>query len=512
MARIPFLWLLLLGLLIRLPPLWHPVQEGQRNAQTACLTANMLEKGRLRMDPVAPWRGGLNARLVLELPAYNLLVLVLDSIPGVSLDLAGRLASLILWLFGFCLLQGLWRLALPQPAWVWANLLFVLAPMSWYMATAFMPETLVQLLTILFIFFALQHGLHPSAINAIALVLVATLGLLVKLPSFAYLGLFLGMVLLDQRGPRGFLHPVLLAGGVLIVSSLVAWSGFVEKVNLPYFPYWAGRENLIGFIQPRLSRLSATFWVKLAGYNLAYVIPPMAAPPAIWGFLQIWKDRNSSFFSRTWLYLAASLLVSALVWGKGPAAQNYYNLPNLLLFCALFGIGVAHWKQTSAFDFIPFPFRLSCFWIFVLTGVIWCVVGYGYLARPDTITLQAASWVRQNAQEGDLILYQPRHSSSVMDYEHQPLLSHSSGHRSWIWTRSTPEWEKQRAMETSTFLIVTLPPDHTDFWEVLRRKARCSAPAPPNSVATLYPDHFLIICSQKDFEVYRNTLPETLSH
>jgi len=55
-----------------LPDLGKPISEGHRNAQTATLTAGMLENGTLRLDPIAPWRGDLDARLVQELPVYNL--------------------------------------------------------------------------------------------------------------------------------------------------------------------------------------------------------------------------------------------------------------------------------------------------------------------------------------------------------------------------------------------------------------------------------------------------------
>ena len=85
--------LLAFGLVIRIPALLEPVQEGQRNAQTATLTAGMIEDGRLRLDPIAPWRGDLDARLVQELPVYNLCVLALAKIPGLSLDVAGRSVS-----------------------------------------------------------------------------------------------------------------------------------------------------------------------------------------------------------------------------------------------------------------------------------------------------------------------------------------------------------------------------------------------------------------------------------
>ena len=57
------LLLLLIGMMIRLPSLVSPISEGHRNAQTATLTAGMLENGELRLDPIAPWRGDLDARI-----------------------------------------------------------------------------------------------------------------------------------------------------------------------------------------------------------------------------------------------------------------------------------------------------------------------------------------------------------------------------------------------------------------------------------------------------------------
>jgi hypothetical protein len=509
-ARNLFLPLLLLGVLIRLPGLCHPIEEGHRNAQTATLTAGMIEDGRLCLDPIAPWRGDLTARLVLELPIYNLCVLALAKIPGLSLDVAGRSVSLIFWALGFWLLQRLWSQALPKDAHFWANLLFVLAPMSWYLSTAFMPETLVQLLSITFILLVIRHSYQPSSATAAALVVVAGLGLLIKLPSFAHLGIFLILVLVDRGGWRALLNPILITGGLIIVASLLAWSHFIESVNTEYFAYWTGRENLIGFIQPGTSRLSSTFWIKFFGYNLAYIVPPMAAPFTILGFIFTWKARRDSFFCRVWLYLFSSLLISWLVWGKGAAAQNYYNLPNLICFCGFFGVGINHFLQWRFLKSCPAVLSFLCSALLWGLGIAWCYTGLWYLSKPDAITLRVASWVKQNTVESDLLLYQPRHSSTVMDYEHQPLLSHVTGRRTWIWTRSTPAWEKDRALQSSSFLIVT-DPQMPNFWELLRRGAKGCAPTPPDSLGESDSTHFIRYEKLADFTVYQRVRSKGVS-
>ncbi|NCY22966.1 hypothetical protein EBX31_13580, partial [bacterium] len=323
--------LLALGILVRVPALWHPVEEGQRNAQTACLTAHMVEDGCFRLDPIAPWRGDLKARLTQEFPLYNALVLALNRLSGGNLDLMGRTVSLAFWVVSFLL--------------------------------------------------SLQHASRPSIATATALVAVAFWGLGIKFPSFVHLGLFLTLVLVDRLSWRGLFHPVLLLGGCLILASLLAWSRWMETVNSTYFPYWTGRENLMGFIMPERSRLSGSFWIPLVAYNFSLIVPLLALPWMAVGLVKAWKDR-SDFSSRVWLYLLTSLGVSWLVWGKGPAAQSYYNLPNLVCFSAFFGLGMA-WMNS-----LPMAASLKMKKWGAVAGAFllfaWGAAGAFYLSQPDT--------------------------------------------------------------------------------------------------------------------------------
>jgi hypothetical protein len=485
------LLLLLLGLAIRLPSLFHPIKEGHRNAQTATLTAGMIEDGRLRLDPIAPWRGDLDARLVQELPVYNLCVLALAKIPGLSLDIAGRSVSLIFWVLGFWLLQKLWSQALPKDAHFWANLLFVLAPMGWYLSTAFMPETLVQFLSIAFILLSLRYASRPAWQNLAGCAIVGVLGLMVKFPAFVHLGLFLLLVTADRQGWRGVLRPSFWASGLAMGILLLGWSSYVDAVNSPFFEDWRGWENLRGFLRPQTSRLSFEFWAPLAAYNLAFVIPVVAVPFAGVGLVAIVRQR-SDFPCRIWLYLLLSLFGSWLVWAKGAAAQNYYNLPNLPIFSALFGAGIA--ASLDKVSWHP-QGRLAAKLVFTFLLFTCAAGGHAYLARADHTALQAASWIRANSKESDLVIYQPRHMPGVWDYEHQPLLSHLTGRRTWIWTRSTPDWEKQKALKTGSFLIVTEPIFSLGSEMTLRSLLRKLPTCPPTSIAQLYPERFIL---QKD--------------
>jgi hypothetical protein len=494
--------LLVLGILVRAPALWHPVEEGQRNAQTACLTANMVEDGHFRLDPVAPWRGDLEARLVQELPLYNIFILALSQMPGMTLDLAGRLVSLGFWVLGFWLLQSVWRLTLPEVARPWANLLFIFSPMNWYLSTAFMPESLVQLLSIGLILLALHHTSKPTLATAIALVAVALLGLGIKFPSFVHLGLFLALVLVDRLGWRSLMHPVFLGGGCLILAVLQGWSRLMETVNSAYFPYWTGRGNLVGFIMPEHSRLSGHFWVHLLAYNFSLIVPLLAAPWMVAGLVKAWRSR-SDFNSRVWLYLLLSLLAGWLLWGKGPAAQSYYNLPNLVCFSAFFGLGVAAMTSAARFAALSLAKQRAL----GITGAgllfVWGAVGTFYLSQPDTPTLHAAAWLRTHTKSNALILYQPRHAPAVMDYEHQPLLSYASGRKTWIWTRTTPDWEKEKALKSSSYLVITQPLTQPGFFESLRRSFKGTPPPLPAPLTEIYPKKFTLVAKEPGFDVYR---------
>lgn len=494
--------ILLLGLAIRLPAVFTPIEEGHRNAQTATLTAGMVENGSLRFDPVAPWRGDLEARLAQELPVYNLVVLAIDRLPGVSLDTAGRLASLIFWVLSFIALQALWKRTLPPHARVWANLLFVLAPMNWYLSTAFMQETLVQLLSICLVVTAIDYASQPKLRTLLTITCLATLGLLIKLPAFVHLGLFAGCVLVDRQGWRAMFRPQVLLSATVVVAAAALWGRHISSINEAFFPYWTGWENILGFIQPQRSRLDISFLAPLVGYNLAFVLPVIAAPFAIVGAASVFGRIRRNFEDRVWVYLAVSLAIYWFLWAKGAAAQNYYNLPNLVLFSALFGLGMDRtllWLRDRRAT--PLSLRLASISVTALL-VTSGFVGFRYLSRPDYITMEAAGWIKNHTEPDDLILYQPRHSASVMYYEHQPLLSYLAGRRTWIWTRSTPEWEKMRALQSSAYAVVTSPTPSEGCLEKMRRKFKGEPPSPPTSIRELYPERLDLAGSGPGYDIY----------
>jgi 4-amino-4-deoxy-L-arabinose transferase-like glycosyltransferase len=472
---------ILVGLIL-LIGVGFPISEGLRNAQTATLTAGMLENG-IRFDPTAPWRGDLDARLVQELPIFNLSALAIRaSLPFLSLDTAGRLVSLAFWTVAFLLLQPLWKRTLPSSAIFWSNLLILLCPMNLYMATAFMPETLLLLLTIAFLLFIWDYAATPSLSKLGALTVISAIGLLVKFPAFVHLVIVAIFLLTDRQGWKFLFRPAHLLAALILLTMVFGWGKYVEAVNKSYFAYWCGMENLIGFIRPDVSRLSPSYWLNLIAYNLSFIIPLAIAWLAIPGAVTTFKTLKTNPASRFWLYNLIALFVFWTLWGKAAPAQNYYNLPNLILFSALFGLGCQSTLDCLKAKNLPSPLQKATAATIALLLALSSYAGQHYLSRPDSITLAAAEWVKANTQPTDLIIYQPRHDPRVIDYEHQPLLSHLSARRTWIWTRIVPEWEKQRALETSRYIIVTKPAANTSQLETLRRKFKGSPAPPPEPV------------------------------
>ena len=91
--------LLVLGISLRLILVGQPPVEDNswiRQTQTADAIASWIEESPLALSARASWRGDLNARLLQELPLYNLMVWAPARL-GVPLDVAGRLVSMLLW-------------------------------------------------------------------------------------------------------------------------------------------------------------------------------------------------------------------------------------------------------------------------------------------------------------------------------------------------------------------------------------------------------------------------------
>jgi len=116
MNRQAWLWLGL-GTFLRLFLIGQPPVEDNswiRQTQTADAIASWVEESPSALSARASWRGDLNARLLQELPLYNLIVYG-GAILGIPLHVAGRAVSILLWGASFFVIQRIWsRWLTPQ--------------------------------------------------------------------------------------------------------------------------------------------------------------------------------------------------------------------------------------------------------------------------------------------------------------------------------------------------------------------------------------------------------------
>ena len=109
-----------------------------------------------------------------------------------------------------------------------------------------------------------------------------------------------------------------------------------------------------------------------------------------------------------------------------------------------------------------------------------CLVMAAYLMRPDKTLRETTLWMRENIPAGDLVIIKANHSVYTREYPQLPGFSYLSGRRTWIWGPYLSDKERARALETSRWLVETLPPSSTSWWEKIRKKIKGHSRNPEN--------------------------------
>ena len=464
MNRQAWLWLGL-GTFLRLFLIGQPPVEDNswiRQTQTADAIASWVEESPSALSARASWRGDLNARLLQELPLYNLIVYG-GAILGIPLHVAGRAVSILLWGASFFVIQRIWsRWLTPQESF-WANLLFVFSPLSIAFGQAIMPEMLVLLLTVLLVWACQSYLNRPSLFLWWCIVVLGALGCLIKLPAVSHLYLMIAGVLWFHSGWKGVLGLRVICGALLTLICLWAWSRTTESVNAAYFSDWSSSANLRGFLGQWQDRFQPVYWVRLGFYLFLF-----AGTPVVWVVIllrvkTLLKDLRQNFVLVLWV---VGLIFFVLLWGpKTCMGHAYYCLPFLVPLCVVFG------KCTSL---LRYPRWGGWGWS---EGLVMCVVGgclvmAAYLMRPDETLRETTLWMRENIPAGDLVIIKANHSVYTREYPQIPGFSYLSGRRTWIWSPYLSDEERARALKTSRWLVETLPPSSTSWWENIRKQIK----------------------------------------
>src|SRR5437016_8223516 len=217
-------WILLLfGVLIHFVAINQPLIDAHlvRQAQTADWTYHALKEPGLPLSAEVSWRGDTDAKLILEFPLFNYVVMGIAKLVP-SLDAAGKIASILFWAASFVILQQIWaRLLTPRQAF-WANILFVLSPLSVFFGQAFMPEMCIQFLAFSTLYGLLRYN-ETGALRHYALFAGAgLLGLLVKSLEITHLYAVALVVFWQRERTKLFLKPHHWIGGMITLATLVA--------------------------------------------------------------------------------------------------------------------------------------------------------------------------------------------------------------------------------------------------------------------------------------------------
>jgi len=458
------LWLAC-GVFLRL--LWlgqPPVEDNSwiRQTQTADAIQSWVEAGHPSWDAGVSWRGDTGARLVQELPLYNLLVYG-AKVAGIPLNAAGRLLSAVLWGVGFLLVQKIWQRWLNPRETFWANLLFVLSPGSIAFGQAIMPEMLVQLLGIGFVVLLFRYRDQPSLALWWGIVAVGILGVLVKLPGFSHYYLLLACGLVQAHGAKGLISPRVWLGAGFTLAALWIWSRYTQSVNAAFFPEWTARANLQGFLGRWEDRFQPVYWVRLFFYLLVLVGTPAAWLTMLFGRGGWTRDGWNAPLLVAWL---GGLGLMVLVWGPRTCMGHaYYCLPFLAPTCAIFG--------KSAGSVLTQGSRPAWLAFLLAAGILaGCLPMAAYLLRPDSTLRETADWMQTNIPPTDLVIIKANHSDYTREYPELPGFSYLSGRKVWIWTPHLAPKERERAVQTSRWIVETRPLYQLVWWERVREKIK----------------------------------------
>jgi hypothetical protein len=466
----PVLVLLIAGILLRLVAVHQPLIDAHevRQCQTADTTRSLIQQPGWHVSSIASWRGDLNARLLLELPVYNYLVMGVHSVIG-HLDASGKLVSVALWAVSFVILQGIWRRTLSSRQAFWANALFVFAPLSIFFGQAFMPEMLIQLLGFGFLLGILRYMEQPTWGRLSVAGLTGLVGMMVKTPEIVHLYGIAFLLLLAKDGWQVFRRVEYWAILAVTILCVKWWSGVVNEVNREHFPDWTASVVLREFLGSLKGRLDLGLYRRVAGYLACFILTPPGVALAVLGAVRVWKDRAP----RLALYWLASVAGFYLLWGVATAGiHSYYNLPAIGPCAMFFGIGMVamlDWAGSrSALGWLArFPRATPAAVIapFILLGTL-------YLFRQDRVLYESALWLKAHTAPEDIVLVKSNHRAHTINYFQLPTFPYYAERRIWCYTIYLPEAEKQRARQICKYALVTSPPRETGWLERWRLKVK----------------------------------------
>ncbi len=336
----PWLWgILFLGLALRLIELQAPLIDGPawRQADSGAIARNFYQEGYNLFYPRVDWRGTTPGYVEMNLPLYSFLVACLYGLLGGVHEWAGRLlsglcstaAAGLLYLLVRELGGGRWTGRL-------AALFFLIFPLSVFYGRAFMPESLMLLLsvgTLLgFVCWTRTGARRDFALAALA----AALCFMVKIPTL-HLGFPL-VALAWARWGWGFVRRPALWGYLgLVLLPAGLWHWHAHQLFLQTgltFGIW-GSQGYDKWAQGLLA--SGDFYLELLRRFGHQIYTPAGVILLLAGLRPRWGTRREKAL---YAWGGALLLYVALI-PEGNYRLVYYQMPFVPLGAVLAARGLA---------------------------------------------------------------------------------------------------------------------------------------------------------------------------
>jgi hypothetical protein len=489
---------LLIGAALRCVAINQPLVDAHliRQCQTAAATKSLIVEPGFHLSSTIPWLANPDARYVQELPIYNYLVIGVTRLLH-DLDLSGKLASILLWAASFFCLQFIWRRMLKRQETLWANLLFVVAPLSVFFGQASMPEMLVQLLAFGFVCQVFRYDEKPTLGRWIFAAGLGLAALLVKLPETAHLYIILGFLVFRREGWKALIRPRHLLAAAITIAAIKGWTSYTDSVNAAHLPEWTSREDIHDFVGSLGDRFQLKPWVMLFLYIGGFVVPGPALLATGYGLCVFIRKQYTKTLG-IWLIALAAFY---LVWfgNAGPAGQSYYNLPALAPLSALLGIGM---REILTKKWIHSWQRVAAFSSMVLV-ILPAVPVWKYLFKQDQQILAASLWTKENTDPGDVILFRLNHRPDMVDYRNNPVPAYYSERSTFVWTKTLPQAIAREAIARARYAVVTLPqPRDEDSFAIINR-LRGALAHQPESMDWLEQNGFYRVMKQPTFEAFK---------
>ncbi|MEO8204861.1 MAG: glycosyltransferase family 39 protein [Chthoniobacterales bacterium] len=488
-----FIAFLVIGILMRLAAINQPLIDAhsERQCYTAACSRSLSEQSGWPISFMPNWCGDQVVHLALEFPVYNYLTIFLTHVTG-NLDVSGKLLSILFWALSFFVIQGIWRKLLSERETFWANFLFVFSPLSVFFGQVFMMEMLVQFLACTMILTLLRYRESGRLLDYCLFVLVGILGMLIKPPIIAHLFLVALFVFWQRDKWHLLFRWRYWIGGILTLTIMFLWSRYLTGVNVDYG--WTPDTILAYHLRTLADRINPINYLRIGGYLSVFVT---SLPGMLIVFIGIFlfRRRSNSGFVWCWLF---SIVVYYLVLGFGPATgHSYYSLPALPLMCLFFGAGFAH--------VLDFRSKGERIWkpLLIAAIAISLVGGSLYLFRQDRVIYESAIWMRDNSAPKDNVIFVPGHDRGFINFPHEAIFAYYSNRKIWLFTYKLSEKDRQHALETAEWVVVTTPPGQLSALEKLRLAWRFETPAAAPKTTWLDNSAFAPYFTGKQFVVYK---------